>query len=231
MKKPSIKSSRKFLEKNKVFFEVFSYVILGLASIWVAILSNNTAKKQLEFLDLDHKPIINIQRDYNELHEFIRINNVGHHLSGLTAEYTSYLRFEDYKVGYDNSINIHLKVADYFNLNYKTENTTGQINSISSPKYLNAETNRIQEIIRDSLSDKFDIARFEHLLKVNYRDLQKESHSKFYKIDDFSTIEIGKKNYDSIMEIIETQNSRGHYYLSEIDTKTITDFIKMNSNN
>lgn len=218
---------RKCLIRNKIFFEVFSYVFLGLASIYVASLSYMSSEKQLEITTLQSEPLINIQKDYNDNYEFIKVSNVGYHLTGVSIDYTSFLIFKNYETieGYRD---FYLKTADYYNNHYEPDNTTGIISSISSSKYMNVEKNRIFDEIKDSILTDFDYSSFKHLLKIRYYDIFKKTHVNYYSIDSFNTIEIEQKKYDSLIGIIENQSFKGHYYLNELNVNEIKEFIEIN---
>ncbi|WP_299383437.1 hypothetical protein [uncultured Lacinutrix sp.] len=196
--KKKVKKTRNWLTKNKVFFEVFSFLFLGIASLVVGWFSYKTSQGQLELLKLEQSPIINIQRDYNEVYEFININNVGHHLFEANINYTTYFIIRDYSDSLSSRpTDFYFKIGDYFGLNYETNNTIGNISRLSSSEYTLKERERIRTNLRALYGDSYRISEFEHFIKINYKNNKGDLISKHYLIDPFSVVEISKSTHDS----------------------------------
>lgn len=208
---------KKWLESNKVFFEVFSFIFLGTASIIVAWFSYQTSSKQLELSSLEHEPIINIKRDFNEKYEFLIVNNVGYHLFDFQANYDSYMEIGNYS---DSIVsperNFQIKIGDYFNLNYETDNTVGELSSISSAPYMFNETKRIVGECRQSFGQFYDYIGFVHLLRLSYKNESKKKIERFYLVDAFKVIELSKSDYEEKKTLFNEQNIDGHKYLKTI---------------
>ena len=222
MEKLTVKKSRKWLEKNKVFFEVFSFIFLGLASLLVAYFSFRSSESQLEILRLEHSPIINIQREFKGDYEFLKVNNVGYHLFEPSTDYSSYFIIKNYT---DSLIkpetDFYFKTIDYFGLNYETDNTTGNIASISTSPYTYQDSKRIVGECRELFGNNFQVGFFQHLLRIHYSDERKNRMTKYFKVDSFSIIEISKKIYDETKKEYDSHNITGHKYLNTISSPEI----------
>lgn len=227
MKKITVKKSRKWLDNNKVFFEIFSFVFLGLASLFVAYFSYKSSDSQLEILRLEHSPIINIQREFNGNYEFLKINNVGYHLFEPNTNYSSYFIIKNYNDSIIKSeTDFYFKTIDYFGLNYETGNTTGNIATISTSPYTYQDSKRIVGECRDLFGDNFQVGVFEHLLRITFSDESKNRRTKYFKVDSFSIIEISKKIYDETKKKYDSHNLTGHKYLNTITSSEILTDIK-----
>jgi len=212
-----IKKARNWCTKNKVFFEIFSFLFLGIASIIVAALSYSSSQGQLELLKLEHSPIINVQREFKGDYEFLEIHNIGYHLFQPNISYSTYYvvnSFNDSIVNYKSDF--YFKIGDYFGLNYETENTTGIISTISSSPYMRIDSKRISSECKDLFGDNFRASSFEHLLKINYLDESKNKIFKYYWVDSFSIIEVSKTQYEKKESNYESHNLSGHKYLNTI---------------
>jgi len=191
---------RLWLKNNKIYFEIFSYIFLGLASIIVAILSWNTSHKQLEILQLEHLPVINIQRDYKTPFEMILVENVGYHLFEPKVDINSY--FEIQRTNYNSSDKktYFYRIDDYYNFVINTDNTVGRVSTIYSTEYYEDEKKRIfKEFI--SLDNWLDYEiDLKSILRVDFKDENKSRYSKYYTVNDFSIIEIDKEKYYRIYD-------------------------------
>ncbi len=195
--KKKVKKTRSWLVKNKVFFEVFSFLFLGIASLIVGWFSYKTSKGQLELLKLEQSPIINLQRDYSEAYEFLNINNLGYHLFEANIDYTTYFIIRDFSDSISSKpTDFYFKIGDYYNLNYETNNTTGNISRISSSEYTRKERERIRTDLRTEYGDSFRLCEFEHFIKIDYKNNRGHSQSKYYLIDPFSIVEISKNTFE-----------------------------------
>ena len=222
-----MKKSRKWLTKNKIFFEVFSFIFLGIASLLVAYFSFRSSKNQLELLRLEHSPIINIQREFKNDYEFLKINNVGYHLFEPNTDYSSYLIIKNYSDSIIKSeTSFYFKTIDYFGLNYETDNTTGNIASIITSPYTTQDKKRIIGECRSLFGENFQVGFFEHLFRISFTTESKEPITKYYKIDSHSIIEISKDLYEYTKKTYDSHNLTGHKYLNTITSSEVLSDIK-----
>ncbi|PXY46756.1 hypothetical protein DMB68_06255 [Flavobacterium hydrophilum] len=60
--KSKIIKLRGFLKRNKIFFEVLAATVLTITSIFVSFQANNISKRQMEIMESENTPRIEIQR-------------------------------------------------------------------------------------------------------------------------------------------------------------------------
>lgn len=60
--KSKIIELRTFLKRNKIFFEVLAATVLTITSIFISFKANNISKRQMEIMELENTPRIEIQR-------------------------------------------------------------------------------------------------------------------------------------------------------------------------
>jgi len=119
----------------------------------------------------------------------------------------------------------YIKIGDYFNLNYETNNTVGELSSISSAPYMQNDTKRIIGDCRQSFGQYYDYIGFEHLLHISYEDESKEVILRYYKIDAFNVTELSKDHYEEIRTLYQSHNVDGQKYLNVITAKGIFSLI------
>ncbi len=194
---------KKHLENNRIYFEVFAYVLLGSASIIVAYLSWLTSEKQLDYLIKDHQPIINLKRDFKGDFEIITIENVGHHLHNQKIEVNSF--YESSTIN-DTS---YFKIYDYFDLIIRTHNTKNTIGILYSSDYSLKENKRIAheaynhpDFLKTQLS-------LNHIVKVSFKNESDNTITKHFIIDPFNIIEIPENKHKEIYKNIENAMIEG----------------------
>jgi len=211
-----IKTLRKWLIKNKVFFEVFSFILLGTASVLVSVLSYKTSKSQLELQRIEFRPIINIQREY--LGEYIQLNieNVGFHLFDPKIDYRTFYVINDFKNNVVNQpTDFYFEFKDYFNLNYETGNSVGVISELSSSDYTKSDSKGLIVDMMRNHRDNYRTSEFVHLLKIDFRDDNELKYKKHFYIDSFSIYEISATEYKEKLEFIGLHSLPKNNYLNK----------------
>ena len=214
-----------WLEKNKIYIEVFSFVILGLASIIVAGLSWKTSEKELEILRLEHQPIINIKRNYAGELESILIENVGYHLFDQKVNIQSFYEISPESYAQSKYSIKYLCIMDLYKLVYETDNTVGRIASIYSSDNSYKEKKRITSEFYshpDYLDFKLNL---KSIVKIDYRDELKENKSCFYLIDIYDCIEISEAKFNELNKVL--RNSQKSIRRKNISEISATELIEM----
>lgn len=230
--KKNVDNTRKWLTDNKVFFEVFSFLFIGIASIFVSYLSYETSKGQLELQKLEQSPIIILKREYlkDKLHA-LNINNKGFHLFHPDIEVKSYFVVKDYKDTISKRTqNFYFNIKDYFTLHYKTENTVGNIFKIYSANYLKEELIRIRFKMKLNHEKTYNLTNFEHFIKFKYYNNRNELKFKYYFIDPFYNFEISKENYNKGLKKNDYNSNSKSYYLKNLNDSIIINNIKKINN-
>ncbi|WP_431166372.1 hypothetical protein [Tenacibaculum halocynthiae] len=230
--KNRLKKSRKWLTDNKVFFEIFSFLFIGGASIFVSYLSYQTSKGQLELQKLEQSPIVILKKEHlkDKLHS-LNINNKGFHLFYPDIEIKSYFVVKDYKDTISKRTqNFYFNVKDYFNLKYKTENTVGNIFKIYSANYLKEELIRIRFKMKLNHEKAYNLTNFEHFIKFKYYNNRNELKFKYYFIDPVYNIEVSKEYYNKRLKKNDNNSNRKSYYLKNLNDSIIINSIKKINN-
>ncbi|HBR55086.1 MAG TPA: hypothetical protein DEA82_13245 [Flavobacteriaceae bacterium] len=221
------KKLRKELEKNKIFFEVFSYLFLGIASLVVAYFSYQTSKGELEILRLEHLPVINLDRKMNENFDKIEIKNAGYHLFNPKVDYTTVFIIKGYKNDLDTEKrNYFFEIKDYFVVDFETNNSTGLISTIASSEYYDRQTKRLKYDCYSNFGDKYNVLSFEHFIRFTYDDENDNKHLVYYKIDPFSMVEISKITYNKYLDSIQNTDKNDLRYLTDMKSDVLFDYIE-----
>jgi hypothetical protein len=222
-----MKKFRKWLTKNKVFFEVFSFLFLGIASIIVGYFSYRTSQGQLEILRTEQSPIINIKREYVGDYEFLNIYNVGHHLLDFEISHKTYFIINKYQDSIiTNPTDFYFEINDYYSFIYETGNTIGILAKVHSSEHTNKKSLEVIGECRELFGDDFQFSSYEHLIKIKYFDINKQPQTKYFILDAFSTLEISKTKFESISKKIKLHRLTGHKYLTTIKNSDVKKDIR-----
>lgn len=224
-RKKKIKKFRNWLTKNKVFFEVFSFIFLGIASLIVGWFSYKTSEGQLELQKLEQSPIIHIKKEHNQTYEFLNIYNLGYHMFESEIDYSTYFIIRDFNDSISRiKTDIYFKIGDYFNLNYQTNNTTGNISRISCSEYTQKLSNQLRENLRSEYGNFFRLSEFEHFIRVYYKNNRGNKITKYFLVDSFSIVEISKSTYESKINRYYYHSNQKTKYLNKLNhTELIKD--------
>lgn len=196
------KPIKKWLTENKVYFEVISLIIFGLASIIVAILSWKSSERQVELSELEHIPLIHVKKEISDSIPILNVYNVGEPAFNVNAESTAI--FSVNSIYFFNNITERpaqylFSLDRYYEYMSTTENTNGKIASLRLNKNAYLETERLKREISELESNKdFYMDGFQ-LLKLNYEDIEGKSYQKFFMVDRRGT-EISNIKFDSIYD-------------------------------
>nr|WP_319997592.1 hypothetical protein [uncultured Draconibacterium sp.] len=187
-----------WLNNNKIYFEIFSFIFLGTASIIVSLLTWKTSDKQLAILELEHRPIINVQREFKSPFELLIVKNVGYHCFETEVNIVSYYEVTNSSSSGKNEESKMIVISDYFDFTYDTENTIGTLATIYNREYSENEAKRINlEFVNHENRFNYYL-RLESVLKVSTKDENKEKIDKYYLINSHSIIEISESDYSEI---------------------------------
>lgn len=195
---------RKFLEKNKIYFEVFSLTFLGLMGIVVSISQAVIARRELKIHEKELLPTFSIKyqlfksNDTSNVYdtEMLTISNEGRAIKKMRYELKTFYKFEFYRknTSLRNTI-LYAPISDYFILQYITNEHVG--------KLLEAVTKGNNEnffdvykcCMKKTKDNNFLFVDKISLLKISYIDLSGDSHDEYYS----GTNEIDESNYKNVI--------------------------------
>ena len=228
--------NRESLNNNKIYFEVFSYVFLGIASlllggasIYVSYLSWQTSERQLELYELEKLPVINTKMEMEGGEPVVNIYNIGPAAFNIRVFPVAVIVFKNVKysthVGEDPSLFVYFN--DFYKNNSPTSNISGKIATLT----LNNEAWKAVQEKEDSLQSKENphhglILSHYQLLDVLYEDVQRNIYRKFYKIEYGSAFEISEIQYNKLLNEAEAINMTTSEF-GRIGIKEIGDMIPM----
>ncbi|MEQ8905709.1 hypothetical protein [Ekhidna sp.] len=225
-----IKSVRKWLNKNKVFFEVFSFLFLGLAAIFISYQQWKIASMELQLNELNYLPKINIELEKNGNTESIIISNKGFHLKDYSSDLFSFYSLpkdcnencpyddcdEEYggQVGGGSTQYINVRVIDYYIDQRVTNNSINTLEKYQGYPF-NAQ-------IRDSLENEMREIHcgfnFKILVKVEYSTEFNVKSTQFFEINEFGLTEIEKSLYERT-----TSDALAQVYFPKISANEVID--------
>lgn len=83
---------KRWLNENKIYFEIGSTFVFGIASVFVAVAANNVSESQLEIAKIQLEPLIFISEKYLQddtgvaTETFLEINNAGAPVYGFSVD-------------------------------------------------------------------------------------------------------------------------------------------------
>lgn len=220
-----------FLERNKIFFEIFTSVLLGIMAIIVSYQANLISEAQLkvanesqQISERQYLPEIEakLQRmdstSGKERYKLV-ISNIGESMYEFQSYEIAYLSIRELQILYKNEVptpDSHLKVAmipltNYFpNVRYVINYDKGVINT------LEIDSNNTTTLLSKHLAQKYkntkksiDI-RIESFIRVNYKDKFGSEHTNYFRFGMFG-------------ESIAIDNEKG--------IRTFSEYREMTSNN
>jgi hypothetical protein len=222
-----IKWLRMFLERNKIFFEIFSYVVIGFTGIIFSYFQWKTNEQQIEMHRNEIQPVFRIaftlykidSEVYNT--EALKIYNDGTPIKSFDYEIKTYYHLE--YISKNNREEYYIPIIGFYWTELPKSNSVG----ILTECYLknnNAEYARIyKECLSQSHEDEYySIERFS-LIKISYQDIIDEQHVVYYKNKEL----IGKDYHNEIIKKSEQLNDNFPIDVDKISLNLIRDkYIK-----
>ncbi len=172
---------RKWLETNKIFFEVFVAITLPIIAIYISVQANRIAENQTRIMEEENLPQLELRMN-QEYNESIKIydNNVwslynrGGKLSNLSIDKMSFIRFTNNGTNKWNEI--ELPIYGYFAMHgILTGESEGLIYQIDNNKNGFKELQLRNQLLNDG---QFEVEAF---IGFTYLDIFDNRHSLFFK--------------------------------------------------
>lgn len=204
---------KEFLNKYKIFTEVFSNIFLGIMGMVISINAINVAKYQNILVKRELLPVLEIieyqspnEEDiYNET--LIQISNIGGALYGLKTDRMCFLNIE-YQTEDGREGKTKKEIIGYYSYSKSTNRANGLLQTISGynnwNKYINIKNSITDEKLK-VYGIKFLNIRIEKYLKLQYYDVFNEKHIDYYKIEhDLERIE--DTEYESVKDYAQSSD-------------------------
>ena len=173
---------KQWLNDNKVYFEVGSTLVFGIASVLVAVAANNVSQSQLEIAKIQLEPHIYVSEKYLldisgvATETFLEINNAGAPIYGFTVDTKTF-----YTVA-TNSETFWVPVNGYYYATFKLDAVDGKLAEVRG-----ANNNLIYgEFYRQQLNSDHDanlgyaeLGR-KTVSRVSYESREKEVEEEYF---------------------------------------------------
>lgn len=216
---------RAWLEKNKIFFEVFSYVFVGIMGIVLSVVGWKTNErsmkinqKQLEIQDNDREPYFKFEENYvykklgdKKLTRKCTLKNIGGRISNSYLKIYTYLRIyisggNENETYYFRCVFPDKYIFDKEDSNlclYDEENKGFIFYETGTNKYKEIE-NKLNECIENKLNEYDVFIIYEDYLNIDYSNYKNEPFDVEYKMyyDDISkNQEYKNENIEDLGEV------------------------------
>lgn len=218
---------RQWLEKNKIFLDVVSAMLLPVAAVYVAYKANSIADVQTKIMEQQVMPRIEIRTDqiFNEKNELsdtqmFSVFNMGGKLSNFDYDHVEFLNIELYN-GISSNDTILLPIADY--------QVVGGIISGNSEGLVYTLTNShgdssIVNLRNNLITKHIGYCNILSYAKVTYEDLFGNEHKEYFRTNP-DVVKIKEIEWNKVKNDFRDPVNK-QYYLRKNGTST-ADILKM----
>ncbi|HEU4554878.1 MAG TPA: hypothetical protein VFS25_18660 [Chitinophaga sp.] len=126
---------KKFLEANKIYFEVFSMAFLGLMAVIVSFTQWRTSSREFELHKYENMPLIKVSYELIKTDtsgtydtEILRVTNEGKIVKRFNKAFFSFYHFNIKPLDSNGKgKDIYVPVADFFGLTFNSNNLSGKL--------------------------------------------------------------------------------------------------------
>jgi len=221
---------KEFLECNKIFFEILSYVIIGITGIIISYLQLAEYRKQSKMQKSIRQPLFRIaykihkilSEDHYDTESF-EIHNDGNPFKWFGSDILTFykVRRSSYEDNDKNKVTLYFPVNGYFFAISQSGSITGKlVEGISRGN--NREFGRVyNEFVNYKKNGEYIFIDRIHLIKMEYIDIDNEKHISYYQNRD----EINKKDYEDVLQ--QSKNIFDHkiFDIEKINLDIIKDYF------
>lgn len=201
--KNKIVNFRSLLERNKIFIEVLTAIVLTIASVFVSFQANNIANEaniisntQTNIMKMENTPSIEIRKNqtisdslgFDNVSKWTVLNNNSIISSFEIEKEYAYLNI----VKRANSLEINIPLMEYINSNGKL---TGQ-NEGSVYEFDNENCSKNELLTRQAVWN-YGYIQVKSFIEISYTDVLAKRETKYYQITPLIK-EISPRDWDSI---------------------------------
>jgi hypothetical protein len=179
---------RSLLQRNKIFFEVFSYLVIGIAGVYFSYSQWDTNRKQVAMQKSEMQPVFRITftlyKDslsgvYNT--EMFEIYNDGKPIKSFNYKIDTYYEIEHISQEKNIKRTCFIPILGFYWAQFPTDNFMGKLSSGFLTNN-NLECDRVyQECMQQSKGTEFYFINKFSLIKIDYKDLNDALHSVYFK--------------------------------------------------
>ena len=209
---------KQWLNENKIYFEIGSTLVFGLASVFVAVAANNVSQNQLEIAKIQLEPLIFVSEKYltNETgiatETFLEVNNAGAPIYGFSVDTRTF-----YTVS-TNSETVWIPVNGYYYATFELDAVDGELAEVRGEN----NNSIFWEVYSQQLNSDHDAnlgyaeIRRMTITRVSYETREKEGAEEFFVgeersddpwvreafglHDDYWLLEIGELDWPAVIE-------------------------------
>lgn len=221
-----------FLEENKIYFEIFSFLFLGTMGLIVSITQWKTAERELLLHNSELLPLFRV--DYRQIRtesdstygEIMTLSNEGKQIKNFDCEIFSFYEFKVSTVdkGYKEN-KYYLSITPFYSIYYETNN----LNNIMEEGLAHESYLDFFRLYNDcmflSKSGNFIFINRLHYFKINYIDIKNEDHLVYLNS---KGQEISEKEYTMISELASKQFNNRQFKPEEINKNLLEGLIEKN---
>lgn len=228
MKYKCVTKLRNFLNRNKIFFEILSSILLSTMALTVSIVSCQINKRQVENEELINMPHFKISKEQftwktNNDSEKLTIENVGGYASNYIIDKKIYLSCKYWTYNGEKNRQIYLPIDDILDTSFPSSNYTGIIEEF----YSISTINNFNELYQQSLNIEKGSLQIELLyyIVITCADFRNQQHIEYYIVDNV----YGGRKIDNIDEKLERLFSIQYprYRISQITFNQILELLNL----
>jgi hypothetical protein len=221
---------KKFLTKNKIYFEIFSMIFLGVMALIVSFTQLRTSSLEYELHRAEKMPLFKIDYklakiDSTEFYdtEFLQVSNEGGIIKKFECKFNVFYEFTIQP--WDNmkhSRTIYVPAWDFYGLTLRSGKLTGELMTAYSRgnNYYISEAERYCNKFLEK-TKKFVSVRRTTVLKIDYTNINNEKHTVYL---DTQGNEISENEYSQTERHAKDFQS-GPYYMKEFTSRFIDSLV------
>lgn len=215
---------RKFFTQNKIYFEIFSLLVLGVGGTIITYFQYKVSNQALLIQQSQALPLLrlNVEKLQNFNNSFfdtevLNVYNEGELIKDINCTTTSFIRLRINKSAsnYKSSI-IYLPLAEYLNTKTITSQHKGKLMELYSfGNYKSFYNNIYIKAIQNSNNNLTISAERITLVNLTYRDIINTHHTEYYYVTSESQL-IDRTKYLKVMQASRKYFNK-KYSISEVD--------------
>jgi hypothetical protein len=198
---------KSFLERNKIYFEIFSFIIIGLSGVYVSYTQSKISKLEYELNKTQIQPLLKIETkltksdtiDFYTTQTLI-VSNEGGALKKFNQTTNTFYKVELNCPRCNGPKIYYIPIHAYYFANFYTGNFKDVLLTSYCPNNNYAYCKLYEEFIEKSKNaGPYFLDRIT-LMKISYDDISGENHTNYYNVDNvIGGYEIPVSKYQEII--------------------------------
>jgi hypothetical protein len=188
--KISLEGARRYLKRNKIFFEIAAYSVLPLSALWVSVQQTEATKLQTKVAEAQALPDfeIRIQQVYNQERSYFDVDelvvvNTGSPVREFDAKAIAFAELTAARPGVG-IVNRKFPILRYYDTSAVSTAHKGQLVRIYGDKNNArfAELQRALPGVAEQANWESAFVEEHSYLRINYRDILDRLHLEYYSV-------------------------------------------------